>query len=107
MGKALPLSIQEHIKRHKVITREEWGEIDRIVNYEIAGFRDNMYNYYSISLHEYHVCLLIRLDIPPKNMADLLGCTPSAVSKVRKRLQEEFFSDSGTAKDFDAFINSL
>ncbi|MCM1108443.1 MAG: hypothetical protein NC388_05225 [Clostridium sp.] len=100
-------TVQDHIQHDKVILPIEWEELDRMINQEISGFRDNLYSYYNISLHEYHVCMLIRLDISPKDMSGLLGCTPSAVSKVRKRLQEKFFSDSGTAKDFDNFIHSL
>ncbi|MDE7379276.1 MAG: tetratricopeptide repeat protein [Paraprevotella sp.] len=107
MGTEIYRTIQEHIRHDKVIMRMEWEELDRMINREIPGFRDNLYSYYTISSHEYHVCMLIRLDISPKDMAGLLGCTPSAVSKVRKRLQEKFFSDSGTAKDFDNFIHSL
>lgn len=100
-------TIQNHIKRNKIITNSEWEILDRIVNQEIENFRTNLYGYYSISEHEYHICLLIRIGISPEDMANLLGCTTSAVSKARKRLQEKFFSDSGTAKDFDAFVNSL
>lgn len=107
MGTEIYRTIQDHIRHDKVIMRMEWEELDRMINREIPGFRDNLYSYYTISSHEYHVCMLIRLDISPKDMAGLLGCTPSAVSKVRKRLQEKFFSDSGTARDFDNFIHSL
>lgn len=100
-------TINEYIIRKKIITDSEWTEVDRVVNQEIENFRVNLYSYYNISLHEYHICLLIRMGIQPKDMANLLGCTTSAVSKARKRLQEKFFGDSGSPKDFDAFVNSL
>lgn len=100
-------TINEYIIRKKIITDSEWTEVDRVVNQEIENFRVNLYSYYNISLHEYHICLLIRMGIQPKDMANLLGCTTSAVSKARKRLQEKFFGDSGSSKDFDVFVNSL
>lgn len=100
-------TIQEHIKKDKIINMKVWNVLDEIINQEVADFKENIYSYYNISQHEYHICMLIRLDILPKDMATLLGCTTSAVSKARKRLQEKFFSDEGTAKDFDNFINSL
>lgn len=100
-------TIRDYIKRGKVMTDREWDLLDNVVNREVESFKSNLYGYYAISNHEYHVCLLVRLGISPKNMATLLGCTTSAVSKARKRLQEKFFSDSGTAKDFDNFIKSL
>lgn len=100
-------TIQNNIKRDRVITGNEWKLLDETINREIENFRDNLFSYYRISEHEYHICLLIRIGISPKDMANLLGCTASAVSKARKRLQEKFFGDRGTAKDFDAFVNSL
>ena len=100
-------TIQEHIKKEKVITPSEWDKLEEVIDREIDNFKRNLYSYHNISQHEYHICMLIRLDITPTDMATLLGCTTSGVSKARKRLQEKFFSDKGTAKDFDNFINSL
>lgn len=100
-------TIQNHIKKENVINAKEWDKLEEIVNREIDNFKYNLYSYHNISQHEYHICVLIRLDFSPKEIGILLGCTTSGVSKARKRLQEKFFSDKGTAKDFDSFINSL
>ena len=100
-------TIQDHIKREKVINTKEWNALENVIIQEIDDFKNHLHSYHNISHHEYHICMLIRLDITPKDIATLLGCTPSAVSKARKRLQEKFFSDKGTPKDFDNFIKSL
>lgn len=100
-------TIQNYIKKEKAVNAKEWRELDEIINKEIPDFKTNLYSYYNISPHEYHICILIRLEFSPTDMAMLLGCTTSAVSKARKRLQEKFFSDEGTPKDFDQFIKTL
>lgn len=100
-------SIQNHIKRDKVINAQEWKELDAMINREIIDFKTNLYSYYNISPHEYHICMLIRLEFSPTDIATLLGCTTSAVSKARKRLQEKFFNDHRAGKDFDQFIKAL
>ncbi|MDE5949209.1 MAG: hypothetical protein K2G86_10640 [Prevotella sp.] len=100
-------TIQNYIKKEKAVNAKEWKELDEIINKEIPDFKTNLYSYYNISPHEYHICILIRLEFSPTDMAMLLGCTTSAVSKARKRLQEKFFSDKGTPKDFDQFIKTL
>ena len=100
-------TIQDYIKKEKVVNGKEWKELDEVMNREIPDFKTNLYSYYNISPHEYHICMLIRLEFSPTDMAMLLGCTTSAVSKARKRLQEKFFSDKGTPKDFDQFIKTL
>lgn len=100
-------TIQDYIKKEKAVNGKEWKELDEVMNKEIPDFKTNLYSYYNISQHEYHICMLIRLEFSPTDMAMLLGCTTSAVSKARKRLQEKFFSDEGTPKDFDQFIKTL
>lgn len=100
-------TIQDYIKKEKVVNGNEWKELDEVMNREIPDFKTNLYSYYNISPHEYHICMLIRLEFSPTDIAMLLGCTTSAVSKARKRLQEKFFSDKGTPKDFDQFIKTL
>ena len=100
-------SIQNHIKRDKVINAQEWKELDEMINREIIDFKTNLYSYYNISPHEYRICMLIRLEFSPTDIATLLGCTTSAVSKARKRLQEKFFNDHRAGKDFDQFIKAL
>lgn len=100
-------TIHDHIKKEKVINDREWTILEETINREIDDFKDNLYGYHNISQQEFHICVLIRLDFSPKDMAVLLGCTTSAVSKIRKRLQEKFFSDSGTPKDFDRFIKTM
>lgn len=100
-------TIQDHIKKEKVISAKEWNALEEVFNQKIVDFKDNLYSYHNISQHEYHICMLIRLDFSPKELSILLGCTTSAISKARKRLHEKFFSDQGTAKDFDCFIKTL
>lgn len=100
-------TIQEHIRDEKIINAKEWEILEDVINNEITDFKGNLHLYHDISQHEYHICMLIRLGISPKDMGILLGCTTSAVSKARKRLHEKFFSNEGTPKDFDDFVNSL
>ena len=107
MSADIYMKIQDYATHGKVMTPTDWKELDSMINREVDGFRTKLYGYYEISRHEYNVCMLIRLGFSPKQIAALLGCTASSVSKIRKRLQEKLFNDSGSAKDFDAFINSL
>lgn len=99
--------IQEFILKKKVLQPADWDKLHVMLNQEIDNFKASLLSYHNISEHEYHVCMLIKIGTTPSDMSDLLGCTPSAVSKVRTRLQEKFFGKSGGAKEFDEFVNSL
>lgn len=97
----------QHIKANKVLHVEEWKALDIAINTEIEGFKQKIYEYHDISIHEYRICMLIRLNVQVKDMATLLSLSESGISKARKRLHAKLFENEGTAKDFDDFINSL
>ncbi|GAY28196.1 hypothetical protein PvtlMGM1_1496 [Prevotella sp. MGM1] len=100
-------TIIQRAKADKVLHVDEWKTLDETINAEIENFRNTIYEYHDISTQEYRICMLIRLDIPIKDIGTLLSLSTSGISKARKRLQEKLFGNDGTAKDFDAFIKSL
>lgn len=104
---AIYKTIVQRAKADKVLHVDEWKTLDETINAEIENFRNTIYEYHDISTQEYRICMLIRLDIPIKDIGTLLSLSTSGISKARKRLQEKLFGNDGTAKDFDAFIKSL
>lgn len=99
--------ILDCVDKQRVLPDKEWENLHLKLDEELGGFKKQLQTYYPISEHEYHVCMLIKMELPPSSMAVLLGCTVSAVSKVRSRLYEKFFGKGGTAKEFDEFVKSL
>ncbi len=97
----------QRVKANKALHVNEWKVLDDAINTEIENFKQKINEYHAISMQEYRICMLVRLDISVKDMGTLLSLSTSGISKARKRLQEKFFKDEGTAKDFDAFIKSL
>jgi tetratricopeptide (TPR) repeat protein len=95
------------IEKDKVLTDKDIEELDNEINNIFANFRENLFVKYSLSRHEYRVCMLIRCGIKMSDMASLLSCTKSSISKSRTRLHEKVFGEGGNAKDFDEFVNSL
>ncbi|MBP3512592.1 MAG: hypothetical protein J6K19_11195 [Prevotella sp.] len=100
-------TLQKRIKTGKTVSTDEWNILDNTVNGMIENFHERIYEYYDISIRDYRICLLIRLGFSTSEMSNLLNYSHSAISKARQRLQEKFFNDDGSGKDFDRFINSL
>jgi len=100
-------TLQKKIKTGKTVTVDEWDTLDNTVNGMIENFRERIYEYYDISIRDYRICLLIRFGFSTGDMSHLLNCSQSAISKARLRLQEKFFNNDGSGKDFDRFVNSL
>lgn len=99
--------ILDYVENQKVLSDKDWEDLHLKLNEEYCDFKRHLQSYHFMSEHEYHVCMLIKMELPPSSMAILLGCTVSAVSKARSRLYDKFFGKGGTAKEFDEFIKSL
>lgn len=89
------------------LTKEERKQMEDTFDQFMPSFKEKLWSVYDISNRELNVCMLIKLGCKPADMACLLGCTPSAISKIRIRLYKKFFNKPGSAEDWDRFILSL
>lgn len=89
------------------LTKEERKQMEDTFDQFMPSFKEKLWSVYDISNRELNVCMLIKLGCKPADMACLLGCTPSAISKIRIRLYKKFFNKLGSAEDWDRFILSL
>lgn len=89
------------------ITTEEWCALEKAVNDTYEGFSENLHKLHRFSKYEFHICLLIKINIPPADMAKLTNHTKESISATRRRLYEKVFSEKGSPKLWDDFILSL
>lgn len=99
--------LAEHIKSDKVLKPSEWQMIEARLLQSFPDFKDNLYSLYTLSGTEYHVCMLIKLQVSPTNMAHIMAMSNSSVSQCRLRMQQKVFGGNGTAKDWDNYVLSL
>ena len=96
-----------HIHNNKTLKTADWQLIEERLIASFPTFRDHLYSLYNFSETEYHICLLIKLEVSPSNMAKLMATGNSTISQNRLRMQQKVFNGEGTAKDWDRFILSL
>ena len=101
------LLLSTHIHNNKVLREGDWKLIEERLTEAFPTFRDSLYSLYSFSETEYHICMLIKLEVTPSNMAKLMATATSTISQSRLRMQQKVFGTQGTAKDWDKFILSL
>lgn len=89
------------------ITAEDWDEMERQLKQVYPGFTSQLRGLRPLSELEYQVCLLIKLRIAPKDMANVLCRDVSTISTVRSRLYQKVFGRKGGAKEWDDFIQSI
>lgn len=99
--------INKRIAQQKPLNKKDWQEINECINEILPDFKTNLYGSCSVSEQEYHMCILIRMDIGNKEMSELLCRSTSAISLARKRLYAKIFDKEGTAKQFDEYVKTL
>ncbi len=101
------LLLKQKTSKGKVLTLQEWGELEKHVKTVFPNFTHHLYTLSQLSITEWRVCLLIKLRFTPTEVAETLSKELSTISSIRSRLYKKVFDKSGSSKDWDDFIHSL
>ena len=99
--------IQTCLNSGRSLTAQDWTELTEVVNSVYTGFTEQLYSLYRMSEQDYHVSLLIKVRIQPKDIALLTAHSKESVASTRSRLYSKVFGMKGSSKDWDDFILSL
>jgi hypothetical protein len=102
------------IKFHDMAARgqkagmSDWNQLRGFVNVYMPNFLKalSMRNE-KINLKEIKLCILIRLQFIPSEIATLLDSSAQSLSNLRVRLLRKMFGMEGTARDFNEQINKI
>ncbi|MBQ4163203.1 MAG: hypothetical protein IJD84_10065 [Parabacteroides sp.] len=87
---------------------EDWQQLFDLLNQEELSFISRLKaKYEKLSLTELKICCLIKIQIPPAQIARLLEVSTNYIYMVRTRLYEKIHKQKGKAKDLDMFILNL
>lgn len=90
------------------IGMKEWSQLDIAINETYPNFSSKLRELYpNITLHELHLCYLLKISIPLTGIANLFSYSKSAVTNQRTRLFEKLFGYKGKATELDKFISEL
>jgi len=99
--------IQACLNSGRSLTHQDWTELTEVVNSIYTGFTEKLYSLYRMTEQDYHVSLLIKVRIQPKDIALLTAHSKESVATTRSRLYSKVFGMKGSSKDWDDFILSL
>ncbi len=99
--------LQRRMATGQLMKDEEWQQVEHCLKSIYPGFATQLQSLYPMSDVEYHVCMLIKLRIPTKDIAAVVAREVNTISTMRKRLYKKVFSREGGAKDWDDFILSI
>ena len=99
--------LQKRISTGQRLKEPDWADIEEQLKKVYPGFTCQLRSLYPMSELEYQVCLLIKLRIPPSDIASVLIREASAISTVRSRLYKKVFGRKGSTREWDDFILSM
>ena len=87
------------------LTQEEWEELKSEINAAWPLFMDKLHSLYpNLNMRQLQVCLLTKIGLKPKLVAELVDLSEQGVGSLKRRLYEKAFNKSGGTKDFDSSI---
>jgi hypothetical protein len=90
------------------IGTKEWTQLETAINEAYPNLLPKLCELYpNITLHELHLCYLLKISIPLTGIANLFNNSKSAVTNQRTRLFEKLFGYKGKAAELDKFISDL
>ena len=85
----------------------DWQQLMETVDGVYTGFTEKLYSLYKMSEQDYHVCLLIKVRVSPKDIATLTAHSKESVATTRSRLYQKIFGKKGSTHEWDEFVLSL
>ena len=101
------LRIKQNIAEGRNMTDNDWVELTEAVNSIYDGFSEKLYSLYNMSDQYFHVSLLIKIRIQPKDIATLTAHSKESIASTRSRLYQKVFGKKGSTKDWDDFVLSI
>ena len=101
------LRIKEYLNDGRSMNQADWQELTEAVDGLYSGFSEKLFSLYRMSEQDYHVSLLIKVRIQPKDIATLTAHSKESIASTRSRLYQKVFGKKGSTKDWDDFVLSI
>lgn len=101
------IGLREYLLNGKHLPDELWKELEIEVDKYYKGFKGKLYSCCSLSEHEFHVCLLVKIGVGTSKISILTSRAPSTISTTKQRIYKKITHDNGTAEQFEKLLLSI
>ncbi len=101
------LKLKRLMAEGRSLSEVDWQQLMETVDSVYTGFTEKLYSLYKMSEQDYHVCLLIKVRVSPKDIAILTAHSKESVATTRSRLYQKIFGRKGSTHEWDEFVLSL
>ena len=99
--------LYRRMENGEVFKECDWAELEEKLMAVYPEFSVRLRSLCHMSVHEYRVCMLLKIKVAPSLIATVLCKELSSISSTRSRLYTKVFGKKGSSKDWDTFISTL
>jgi len=85
----------------------DWESINIIFKDTLPYFENTLLQLTPLTSIEWRVCMLLKLDFKPGEIAKLLNHSPNAITNIRSRLYKKVFKKDGNSALWDNFLKKI
>lgn len=101
------IDLHKRLAAGNLLTDNDWTIIEERLRSVYPHFSSTLLSLISMSEMEYRVCLLLKLNATPTEIANVLCRDRSSISTTRSRLYLKVFGKKGSSRDWDDFVRTL
>lgn len=98
------IAMQKRCAASQVPSEEEWTRFQTMIDRHCEGFSKRLTSVYKLSTQELRVCLLIKANFKPSEIALLTVHSKEAITSTRRRLYKKLTGLEGTPEMLDELI---
>ena len=98
------IAMQKRCAASEVPSEEEWTRLLAMIDRHCEGFSQRLTSDYKLSMQELRVCLLIKANFKPSEIALLTVHSKEAITSTRRRLYKKLTGLDGTPEMLDELI---
>lgn len=98
------MALRKRCAAAELPTEGEWQSFQTMIDSQCDGFARHLSSVYKLSQQELHVCLLIKAQFKPSEIAILTAHSKEAITSTRRRLYKKLTGKDGTPEMLDELI---
>ncbi|MFR9261232.1 MAG: hypothetical protein ACLVL2_10050 [Bacteroides cellulosilyticus] len=89
------------------LKEEDWNTLSEMIDKIYSRFTARLYTLHPFNEKEIRICLLIKIDLKPSQIAPLIPCAKQTLTSIRKKMYEKTHNQHGSPELWDEFIRNF
>ena len=101
------ISEADYIYLKSKLKEEDWNTLSEMIDKIYSRFTARLYTLHPFNEKEIRICLLIKIDLKPSQIAPLIPCAKQTLTSIRKKMYERTHNQQGSPELWDEFIRNF